>query len=214
MNITKNSFPPKTKCEDQVIAMLGILRSVIEGNNNSVYVSIPLTSGKRFLDYYSSNYLEKSKNCNNQDKNFITTLIDSNKNSAKEIVKQLRSRFSETLINPLALPDIEGWEQDDYRDFWGRVVERYAKTVICTKDWNYSSGCIYEFLIAKQNNIQTTDENSAFISIQEGINLIKKAVGEMKNSKMPSHFLENVINSLTKIKVEENYATDSFSTNQ
>lgn len=195
--MSKTNFPPKTKNEDQVVSMLEVLCSVIP-DKNSVYISIPLTSGKRFIDWNSKVTVEENK----QEK-VLSNVIENNKRSAKTIVGNLRNKFSEILIDPLALPDIKGWDQDDYRDFWGRVVERYAKTVVCTNDWNYSSGCSYEFLVAKQNKIFTVDENINFISTEEGIEQINMAIEEMESCKLPTCFLENVVNELTKIKVEE-----------
>ncbi len=204
--ILKTNFPPKTSYEDQVIAMLEVLRSVIP-DKNSIYISIPLTSGKRFIDWHDENNSKFTRAENNLE-NSLLSVIEDNKRYAKDIVRKLRNRFSEIFIDPLALPNINGWSQDDYRDFWGRVVERYAKTVVCTNDWNYSSGCTYEFLVAKQNKILTVDETCGFISTEEGIRQIKLAIKEMESCKLPTGFLKNVVDALTEIKVEETVCTN------
>jgi hypothetical protein len=80
------------------------------------------------------------------------------------------------VIDPTALPDLDGWTQEDYYLLWGRVIERYASTVVFLDDWQYSNGCVYEFLVAQRCNARSVDERLNLLTLPDGLDLIQKAI--------------------------------------
>ncbi len=200
-----NEFPPKTKHESEVIAMLEVLSSVVQ-NRNAVYVSIPITSGRRYIKWYTRSHVKPNFKENGFQKDFVLNVVEYNRKQSKRIITKLEKIFSNVLVNPTAMADINGWVQNDYRDMWGRVIQRYARTVVCTGGWNYSSGCSYEFLVAKKSKIATVDENNKYISIEEGVKQIQKAVADIKLCHLSTEFLESVNKALIALPEEENNA--------
>jgi hypothetical protein len=201
-----NEFPPKTNHEAEVVAMLEVLSSVV-ATRKAVYVSIPITSGRRYIEWYTQNQSKPNFKENGSHQDFVVNVIDYNRKQSKQIITNLKKFFSDILINPTTMIDIKGWEQNDYRDMWGRVIERYARTVVCTDGWNFSSGCSYEFLVAKTSKIKTVDENNKYISIEQGIKQIEQAVADIELCKLSTEFLKSVSTALIALpKDKENYA--------
>jgi hypothetical protein len=195
-----NNFPPRTKHKRDVQIILEFLASVA-GEQETVYMSAPITSGKRLLEFKQngSNSFTKSNYCEESS----IQIISHNRLHAKTVAQKIRTKLDTIIIDPTLVGDIDEWTQDDYRFLWGKVIEKYAKTVIYIDDWNYSNGCAYEFLVAKQLNVKTLDERFNLLSLDKGILLIKNAINDLKERFLPAEFLESVVNELNKINVGE-----------
>ena len=191
-----SSFPPITIHERDVQIIVEFLVSVID-KQETVYMSAPITSGKRLIEFYKNgNHFGQKSNGFSE---VTIQVVESNRSHAKVIAEKIRTKIDSIVINPTLVPDIEGWTQDDYRYLWAKIIERYVKTVICIDDWNYSNGCAYEFLVAKQFNLKTLDERLKILSISSGILLIQKAINDLKEHLLPTKFLESVVVELNKI---------------
>lgn len=197
----KSSFPPKTTHERLIEALLNGLGCVI-GDRSAVYVSTPITSGRRFAHWSSTRDIEFDLSHPETYLEFKREVLDPNSEHARVIIKDLRIRFNEALIDPTALRDIEGWVQDDYRVLWGKVIEQYADTAVFLDGWQYSNGCTYEFLVANRMTPRPSilNEDLQPLTLEEGIGLVKQAILELQNSKLPTDFLQQVLHALTKLR--------------
>ncbi len=184
--------------------LLNVLASVLE-NHTGVYISTPITSGRRFADWSSSRATEFDLSHPETYQEFLREVLEPNSEDARTVIKKLRARFNKTLIDPTALKDIEGWIQDDYRYLWAKVIEQYAGTVIFLNGWQYSNGCAYEFLVANKVSPQRLilKETLEPLTLDEGTVLVKAAVIEFRNSRLPVDFLEQVSNQLTRLQGAE-----------
>jgi hypothetical protein len=203
----KNNFPPSPVQRDAIQILLELFTSVIDGRN-AVYLSAPITSGKRFSNWYNQN--GKTLDYKNPDyhRNHLREVIEPNRAHAKDIVRKLRNDLKGILIDPTAVPDFPRWTQDDYRTFWALVIERYVHTVVFMDGWQYSLGCSYEFLIACRIGALTFDEYQRPLSIDEGMALIQTAISDMAHLHESIAFLECVVKGLKEVNsnLRENYA--------
>lgn len=196
----KSRFPPKTTHEHDIESLINVLGCVVV-DKSAVYVSTPITSGRRFAHWSSTRDIEFDLSHPETYLEFKREVLEPNSEHAREIIKNLRMRFDQALVDPTVLKDIEGWIQDDYRVLWARVIERYADTVVFLDGWQYSNGCTYEFLIANC----TTPRPSIFqerlepLTVEEGIRLVKSAIMDLQRSKLPTDFLQQVLNELIKL---------------
>lgn len=181
--------------------MVNVLASVIE-NHEGVYVSTPITSGRRFVDWSSNRAAEFDLTHPETYQEFLREVLEPNSEHARTVIKQLRVRFNQPLIDPTALKDIDGWTQDDYRYLWAKVIEQYAGTVVFLNGWQYSNGCAYEFLVANQVSPHRLilGETLEPLTLEQGTRLINAAISEFRNSQAPVDFLEHVSNELTRLQ--------------
>jgi hypothetical protein len=195
-----SNFPPRTEHQRDVQVILEFLASVT-GEQETIYMSAPITSGKRLLEAQQNGNSSLPKSSLQTE--LSTQIIAHNRLYAKAVAQKIRAESDAVVIDPTLVGDIDGWNQDDYRAAWAKVIEKYVKTFISVDDWNYSNGCAYEFLVAKRLNLKTLDERFNFISLDEGISLIEKAVRDLKERFLPTEFLEAVADELKKIVSEK-----------
>lgn len=173
-----DSFPPITAHEREVAALLNILGSVIVGRA-AVYVSAPITSGRRLALWVGSRNVEFDPSHPENQAEFQREVLEPNCAHAQDVVSSLRKKFPNVVIDPTALKDIDGWTQDDYRHLWAKVIEQYATTVVFVDGWQYSNGCSYEFLISYQSASEhcplVLNENLKPLTIEQGLKHIRAA---------------------------------------
>jgi hypothetical protein len=158
----------------EIRTALGAFAALCEGRD-AVYVSSPLTTGKRRARWHAASGLEEPS-----DSGYLEQLrkhvVEPNRSGAREFVRVLRASSGQVVINPADLPDLEDWTQDDYRYLWGEVIGRFVNTVIFRNGWQYSSGCAYEFLVAVQTGATTLDERMKPLSLDRGRSLVGAVV--------------------------------------
>jgi len=63
--------------------------------------------------------------------------------------------------------------------FWETLLRTRVFRVFFNDNWQYSSGCVFEFAVAYDAGLPTFDAHGAPISLGAGIGLIERAVAEM-----------------------------------
>lgn len=188
------TFPPEPHHTESIEMLVEVFASVAEGRE-AVYVSSPFTTGRRHAEW------RRSCEASDEDDVHLTErltrrVLDRNRADARQFVRHLRQRLGRIVIDPLALPDIPEWAQDDYRTFWSRVIERYASSVVFRAGWEYSSGCSFEFLTAAQSGSKLLDEALKPLSVEEGRRLLQLAIQDNRSFGDPTWFLESVFDAL------------------
>jgi hypothetical protein len=200
-----DGFPPVTSHEREVAALLNILGSVIVGRS-AAYVSAPITSGRRLAHWLSSRNVEFDPSHPESYAEFQREVLEPNCEHAQDIIRNLRTKFPNVVIDPTALKDIDGWTQDDYRCLWARVIEQYATTVVFIDGWQFSNGCSYEFLVSYQSATDhcplVLDENLQPLTPDQGLTLIRAAINELKEKGLSTEFLERVAEQLATTALE------------
>ena len=174
------------------------LFNCIVDEKNATYVSAPITTGQRFLAWFKEKGRTLDPESTQYKNEHFQEVIQPNKEEVKTKIAGLRRNLADSnpfLIDPTVFNWPE-WNQDDYRYFWGRVIERYIKRVVFMDGWQYSSGCTFEFFAAVRSHTQTLTEQQTPLDPDAGLQLIKKAIDDYNNCSIPSGYLHRVATEL------------------
>lgn len=183
--------PKDTGSIDNIMALFNC---ILEGRT-AAYLSTPITTGRRFLEWYKETGYKLEPNGSRYKEEHYRAVIRPNTEEVEKKMNILRRQLDTVLVNPTKF-DWTEWTQDDYRHFWGKVIENYADAVIFLDGWQYSSGCAFEFLTAVRSGAETLNEDRSKLDMETGFQLIKNAVGEYKKNAIPAAYLERVMDEL------------------
>lgn len=105
---------------------------------------------------------------------------------------------------PLKVPD---WKaQDPYYAFWETLIRNRVREVRFNEEWQFSSGCTYEFAVAFDAHIPTLDSEGTELSPYAAIEMVHKAVAGLKEdgfdtSKLQKHL--QLMQSAASMKLPE-----------
>lgn len=195
-------YPPRPiRCED-IEKLLELLRAVVT-KRGALYVSAPITSGRRLTEWHiqSNGSLSRLTKPDYQEEH-LKKVVEPNRAHAAMSVLSLREKYpTHTVIDPTAVGDLKDWTQDDYRYFWGEVIIRYVSKVVFVDGWQFSSGCAYEFIVARRHGIETTDEEGRTIELEDGRRLLTEAATGV--SPESAFFLTEVLDDLSRLTSKE-----------
>jgi hypothetical protein len=174
------------------VDLLLLTFSTVVARRTATYVSTPLTSGQRAFEWH----LQNGATAAHLSPDFRERVIEPNRREAAAFADALRVQIAGVVIDPAALPDVDGWDQADYRFFWGRVIEEYVRQVVFRSGWQYSSGCTYEYFVARRAGIEILDEHLDRLPVSRGIRLIDAAVLETRQRGSDTTFLVQVLDAL------------------
>jgi hypothetical protein len=190
-------FPPQTSRGAEIEAFVEFLRGIFS-SRTAVYVSAPITSGRRFVEWSSTRNKRRTSG-QDYESDHLAQVVAPNRSAATALVKRLRDLHGSLVIDPTSVNHIEGWTQGDFRTAWARVIEQFAKTVVFANGWEFSNGCSYEYLIATRAGIETLDEAFRPISVSTGLSMIRRAVAELLARGLPSEFLRGIGEDLSSL---------------
>jgi hypothetical protein len=194
-----NSFPPISTRKGEIEGIIAFLEGIAP-DHNAVYFSAPITSGRRYLEWRAKQQKESMSPVDSQDTDIVGEVVAENREHARSVMSALRRRFPQRIvIDPTSVPDVINWRQSDYRYAWGRVIERFVTLVVFATDWQLSSGCSYEFLVAQRARIETVDECLSKITIEAGSRLIQESMAMLEHHRLDAGFHDSVVKELWKI---------------
>jgi len=172
-----------------------ILKSVI-GNERATYISVPITTGQRFLKWYE----ETGKNLSKEDygKVHFKEVIQPNLEDAQDFITHIRKSDECFVIEPTSL-NISGWRQEDYHDFWETIIKLYVDKVYFLDGWYLSKGCSLEYLASCRKRIEIFDQKKKPLSIKLGTALIKKGIGKYERLGLDVKFQTKIFAELSKL---------------
>ena len=161
-------------------AFVDAFRCVGAGRAPTVYVSVPITTGPRFLDWWRSGGigLERGGPAFTEGRARVVT---DNVDAARTLTTRVRERFAgSVVIDPTYLGDVPGWDQDHYNAAWSEVVESFADTVVFASGWEYSVGCATEFVAAAGRGLRVLDEALQPLDADTALHLVDAAVRTLR----------------------------------
>lgn len=190
-------FPPQTSRGAEIEALVELLRGVFP-KRVALYVSAPITSGERFVDWYSRrrNPVDLAQQ---YEREHLDEVVALNRHEASALVRRVRETRSEPVIDPTTVGDIEGWTQGDYRRAWARIIEEFAHAVVFANGWEFSSGCSYEFLVATKAGVERLDELFQPIKLETGVSLLRRAVSAISSRGLSAEFLRGILEDLASL---------------
>jgi hypothetical protein len=191
-------FPPETNLDKEICQLLMEFKP--PPYSNVIYISVPITTGKQFSNQqnFSKESLKNSFSCKKRNSGCNE---ESNFSKVQNIINNLQKIPGQFLANPMLLNDQPGWTQDDYRVFWARFIENYVNIIIFVDGWQFSNGCVYEFLTAHKRKIPTVDERQYPLTLEQGVEMIRFSIDEIKKQSVSAEFLEKVLKELLNLKI-------------
>lgn len=162
-----------------------------------IYVSGPITTGRRFLTFMQRHAaaVGTPRYAELFDEEVLRPNIVAQQKLISAVSDRLRPR--EVVIDPTVLPVLPNWKQSDYHSLWAIVIQRWARRVVFANDWQYSSGCTWEFVIAQRCEIQVVDAEDRPIKTGKAIDLISAAVRDIQAANGNTVFLERTLQELS-----------------
>jgi hypothetical protein len=178
--------------------MLGALGCAIDGRV-AVYVSAPITTGRRFVDWRLGPGADLSPADEEYARQHRQQVVVPNCVHVKPLVARCRQRFGGVVIDPTALDDVTGWTQRDYHRFWALVIERFAATTVFVDGWEFSRGCTLEFVEALRTGSRMLREDLSPLRPEDGVRLIERAAAITSRNQLTAEAAE-LIDSLERLR--------------
>jgi hypothetical protein len=193
--LSSPSRPAKADRETVAGAMFEVLDGVIR-HRDAVYVSVPITTGKRFLEWRRGLGAGLSPSRRRYQREHAFHVVEPNRRHVKPIIALVEERLKRIVIDPTTLGHVPNWTQADYHAFWTQVIERYVSTVVFMDGWEFSSGCTYEFLTAVHVGAQLLREDLTPLRLEEGEQLIQDAIAALDDEVLPTAPLREALGAI------------------
>src|SRR5690349_11114702 len=147
-NLTELRF--ERSHSDEVDAALSAMDCVLLGDKG-VYASSELSSGRRAQRLQREHGASDSATLRDRlgSERYNNLLWSPNVASALAFAHDLRKKLGTAhfIISPAPFT-APGWTQAAYLAFWEKVIRTRVKAVYFNEGWEYSNGCVYEFVVA------------------------------------------------------------------
>lgn len=184
---------------DEVATALSALDCLLLGRKG-VYASSELTSGRRAQRLQRDHGLADAAALREKlgAGDYATMLWTPNVSAAMAFAADLGDRMgsAELVISPapFAAP---GWSQQAYLAFWESVIRTRVKAAYFNESWEYSNGCVHEFLVAIVAGLPTFDRDGQPVTHELGITRISRAVRDLDEDGIDTQFIRSSLESLT-----------------
>ncbi|GAB3332751.1 hypothetical protein GCM10027299_39600 [Larkinella ripae] len=160
--------------------------------HSATYVSVPITTGKRFLDWYEN--IGKSLSGKQYNDQHYQEVMRDNIANAQEFIQKLRQNYT-LVIEPTSLNMAE-WSQNDYHLFWQAVIDHYVREVYFLDGWEFSKGCTIEFMTGLRKGIPLYNQNRQEISAVDGLLLLSAAIDGYNAIGLDTSFHQNAVSEI------------------
>ena len=159
-------------------------RGLTDGLPRALYVSTPITSGPRFLDWYRREGRKLKADPAAYWRGMRAEVILPNRQMAGNFIEALRWQIDSPIIDPSAF-DMPDWEQQDYHQFWLKILEKHVRRVIFMTGWAYSTGCTLELEHALLLGLDCVDQDLKPLDIPRAVNILEQATIQAAEQEIP-----------------------------
>jgi hypothetical protein len=170
----------RTYAQEVEIA-LSAFDSILNGER-AIYHSSELTTGKRLNALLRTHGVRERRELKAKlgEEAFRRQVWDPNVAEANAFARELHHRLGGEIVltpAPFVSPD---WTQPEFLAFWETVIRTRCKAVYFSEDWEYSSGCVFEFAVALDAGLPTFCAGGQELSREEGSSRIAAAISELE----------------------------------
>lgn len=160
----------------QIDDLFYILKTLFEGNE-LYYVSTPINTGKRFIDWYVSDGRFLNNLSDKYKIEFEENVIKPNVENAKKNIMIIKQNVKGAIIDPTNLENHTlNWTQEEFYSFWTRVIRELVTNTIFLDGWEFSVGCSYELLSALENKKNLYTQELKILPIDEIILKLENSI--------------------------------------
>lgn len=169
----------RTYAQEVEIA-LSAFDSILNGEK-AVYHSSELTTGKRLHALFRRHGVRGRRELKAKmgEEAFRRQVWDPNVAEANAFARELHHRLGGELVITPAPFVSPGWNQPEYLAFWETVIRTRCKAIYFSEDWEYSSGCAFEFAVGLDAGLPTFRADGRELSLEEGMSRIAAAIADL-----------------------------------
>jgi len=175
----------------EVELVLRAFRAVL-GNSRGTYVAIPMTSGRRYLDWAESTGVRQREGDDTWARIF-EEVVKPNIEAARPFVERLRKEWPLPILDPTELEVLEGWQQIDFYTLWEKVFDQFIRSLILFEGWEYSVGCCKEVARALELELPVVNMELRELGSGEIERRISEAISEMTERGFPTESLRECL---------------------
>jgi hypothetical protein len=172
--------------------VLTVFRSILP-EKSAIYVATPITTGRQFYENKHESTIGTFPDCVPHDSRQV---VLANRDRVRPIINRLREQLKEPLIDPTQV-EFRHWSQSEYTNLWRRVIEQFVYKIVFLNGWEYSTGCIQEFLVGCEERLMMFDEQLKVVTMASGKRLIESALDELHRAGHDSPVHRQAIERLT-----------------
>ncbi len=153
---------------EEIDMVLSGIDCVLNGEQ-AVYCSSELTTGVRLYEALRENKLKTAAEMKKKLGKtwFSTNIFDANVKLGKEFAQCVRSALSDnTMVITPAPFSAPTWTQPEYLFFWETLLRTRIKSAWFNSNWQFSNGCTFEFVVARDVPIPTLDQNGKTLNLE------------------------------------------------
>jgi hypothetical protein len=148
-------------------------------HSETVYISTPITTGPRLLEWLAAHNRESGTNLDAESELVRQEVIDDNVARLAPLRANVSSKPGIHVIDPTVL-EVPGWAQWEYHRFWAEVLTSYVDRVVFADGWHLSTGCTVEYAVALAHGIPASDSADNIIEPADAAKLLNEAAKELR----------------------------------
>ena len=172
------------------------------GVSGAVYVSGPITTGRRFVDWFLHIGYLLEDDPDAYKHALQKAVIQPNESDILTTAELLRVKFPIPVIEPASLKIIS-WNQTSYYQFWEAVIKRYIARLVAMDGWQFSVGCAIEFQYAIKCGIPVETVNGESLSFESGSALMLDAALEIERINTTLEKMQRIANRLRACAIKD-----------
>lgn len=193
----------KINIDNQVEMLIAAYESIFIGKAG-IYVSTPITTGKRLVDLLLKNGVRhreelKRKLGDHEADLALKKVTEENIQSGEELTTYLKNLGLTNVINPARFQAVH-FEQDHYNHFWAILIERKICSVYFNHNWEYSHGCRTEYLATIRHNVPAHDETGKPLSSLLAITKLNAALRYLIDNKFPIIMQNSLVDTISMLQ--------------
>lgn len=164
--------------------------------SSAVYVSSPITTGKNYLEWLKLD--DRSADIHHDDESLTREVFVTVKNieQAAELVRKVRDKYTNPVIDPTRLEDVTGWTQNDYHKFWVKLIRKSVSIIVFADGWEYSNGSTLEYICGLEKGLALITHDFQTLTPDFALAKLKSAVDDFREQEVTSEILEDAIRFL------------------
>lgn len=154
----------RTQHSHTIEAILDAISGVMPGER-LIYLATPINGGPTIVSGSS----QKSSNAGH---------VVENIRRARTVADRLRRETGDYVFDPTCFARYDGWTQEHYIELCLAILERFAHIAVFAPGWEYSRGCLREYVQATCLGIPCKTPDLEFLDVATAIRLLNSAVAE------------------------------------
>lgn len=146
-----------------------------------IYISSPITSGLRMYRHMRKHNLTKTSEIDGG--TLLEKIMYPNIKESVELSEVIRTRGYRFIIVPGHFI-ADGWTQEHYLDLWTKVIRDFTHVVCFNAGWEYSNGCVREFLISLETGKEIVDTDLKPLKVIEALKSIEDAIKDIESKQI------------------------------